>query len=342
MAYVFRDYDKMYPDLVYEVLDYFSTTIRDGKSIGKRSVLRFCELKKNLDDQEGGLLYQPDTINRICQILCKKNLMIQVKNDTGIGLNNNYLFVPSDRKAFEQNKQRLKYYFNSMVYGFEYIYNLYKDVVVPLVWETKEHDYHMGTGFKYRNGIVTAKHCIEDVVNLKIKGFSAKDLNGKNIYIADNDGVDIAFIETNQQADPMLYADKGDVLQEVLVMGYPMIPAFTDFLTVEKATISSKAEARITPTKGSIAAYGNEYLTKMEAMLITAKIRGGNSGGPVINENGCIVGVACHLLDYTYNDDNKYDDLGYGVAVPIRYVDEIIAKKQRKLDVKNNFFIDYE
>ncbi|MBR2674794.1 MAG: hypothetical protein IKE52_04995 [Mogibacterium sp.] len=53
-------------------------------------------------------------------------------------------------------------------------------------------------------------------------------------------------------------------------MGYPRIPAFTDFLTAEKASISSKAESRITPTKGSIEAYGHEYLASLEAMLITA------------------------------------------------------------------------
>lgn len=138
---------------------------------------------------------------------------------------------------------------------------------------------NMGTGFKFLDGIITAKHCITDARNLMIKGYNADELSGKNIYIAENDDTDIAFIETRTEANPQIYADEGEVLQEVLVMGYPRIPSFTDFLTAELATISSKAEARITPSKGKIAAFGNQYLNKIEAMLITAKICGGNSGG---------------------------------------------------------------
>ena len=63
-------------------------------------------------------------------------------------------------------------------------------------------------------------------------------------------------------------------ISDVLVMGYPKIPTFTNFLTAEKATISSKAEARLTPTKGAIAAFGENYLSKAELMLITAKLEG--------------------------------------------------------------------
>lgn len=103
----------------------------------------------------------------------------------------------------------------------------------------------------------------------------------------------MVFIDVGRNDAPRVWVDDGKVMQDVLVLGYPKIPGFTDFLTAEKATISSKAEARLTPTKGAIAAYGTNYLSRAELMLIIAKIRCGNSGGPVINENGCIVAVAC-------------------------------------------------
>ena len=50
---------------------------------------------------------------------------------------------------------------------------------------------------------------------------------------------------------------------------------------------------------------------------------GGNSGGPVINDKGCIVGVACQT-PYYGEDIGNYDDLGYGIVILIKYVDEII------------------
>ena len=123
-------------------------------------------------------------------------------------------------------------------------------------------------------------------------------------------------------------------------MGYPKIPAFTQFLTAEKATISSKASSRITPTRGAIAAYGYEYLSKIDAMLITARIRGGNSGGPVINQYGCLVGIACQIPDNNpMNGD--YDDLGYGIAVPVSHLLEIVKKKSKQLPISDDFFKDF-
>lgn len=228
-----------------------------------------------------------------------------------------------------------------MVYGFDYIYEMYKDLVVPFVWEKADGSYSAGTGFKFLNGIVTAKHCVTGPKNLSIKGFKSSDLEGKNVYISDNDGVDIAFIETGDIANPLFLFENGEIMQEVLVMGYPKIPAFTEFLTAEKATISSKASSRITPTRGAISAYGKEYLAKIEAMLITARIRGGNSGGPVINENGCLVGVACHIPDCN-PENGDYDDLGYGIAVPVKYVFDIIERKPQMLNIPSGFYRDFE
>lgn len=160
------------------------------------------------------------------------------------------------------------------------------------------------------------------------------------IYVSDNPGLNIAYIFTGRLEQPILFCDDGEVMQEVLVMGYPKIPAFTNFLTVEKATISSKASARITPTRGAIAAFGTEYLARIDAMLITARIRGGNSGGPVINSNGCLVGVACQVPNYE-GEIGAYDDLGYGIAVPVKYVNELIGKKPICKQVSKDYFRDF-
>ena len=129
-------------------------------------------------------------------------------------------------------------------------------------------------------------------------------------------------------------------MQDVLALGYPKIPVFTDFLTAEKATISSKAEVRLTPTKGTITAFGNNYMAKTELMLITAKIRGGNSGGPVINEEGAVVGISCQIPNYE-GDIGEYDDLGYGIVTPIKYLIEILSKK-KTISISKGFYREFE
>ena len=336
----FNDYDKKYPDLVILILDYFSSSNNIVAS-KDRSVSNFSEQYKVSGTNGYSYIYQPLIVDRICKKLCECGEMTCIRNDGGAGFNNNYIFFKKDANFFDKNKKKLSYYFNSKVYGFEYIYRTYKNSVIPLVWPKGDGTCAVATGFKFEGGIVTAKHCIEDVNNLQIKGYTAEELKKAKIYISDNEGLDIAFIDLNRFEEPQLFWEDGDVMQEVLVMGYPKIPAFTDFLTAEKATISSMASSRITPTVGAIAAYGEVYLAKMEAMLITAKIRGGNSGGPVINSNGCLVGVACQIPNYQ-GEIGDYDDLGYGIAVPVKYLRELIEKKPKVKTVPDNFFRDFD
>ena len=331
----FNDYDRKYPNLVMDILDYFK--IESG--IDNKSVLKFCTMHGKKDGGGVDFVYQPEIVSRICQKLCKKNKLSALRTGSGLGFDDNYVFIIRNKQEWERNYNKLRHYYNSLVYGFEYIYYFYKELVIPLVWEKGNGDYSAGTGFKFCGGIVTARHCIEDPKHLSIKGFSAAELRESQILVPNNPNLDIAFIDVGRSDDLEVFIDDGTILQDVLVMGYPKIPAFTDFLTAEKGTISSKAESRLTPTKGTVAAFGDNYLSGAELMLITARIRGGNSGGPVINEDGSIIGIACQT---PYYDDEigDYDDLGYGIAVPIKYLQEVLRGKNQTTRKNEDFFRD--
>ncbi len=331
----FNDYDRKYPNLVMDILDYFK--IESG--IDKKSILKFCTMHGKKNGGGVDFVYQPEIVSRICQKLCKKNKLSALRTGSGLGFDDNYGFIIHNKHEWERNYNKLRHYYNSLVYGFEYIYYFYKELVIPLVWEKGNGDYSAGTGFKFYGGIVTARHCIEDPKHLSIKGFPAAELRESQILVPNNPNLDIAFIDVGRSDDLEVFIDDGTILQDVLVMGYPKIPAFTDFLTAEKGTISSKAESRLTPTKGAVAAFGDNYLSGAELMLITARIRGGNSGGPVINEDGSIIGIACQT---PYYDDEigDYDDLGYGIAVPIKYLLEVLRGKNQTTRKNKDFFRD--
>ena len=166
----YNDYDLKYPQLIMQIIDYF----RLGSEINNHSVFDFCN--KNRDPISNEFIYQPQIVNRICQKLCEKNIMSLIRFEGVLGIDSNYMVVIRDESFFETKKEKLGLYFNSLVYGFEYVYNIYKSIVVPLVWKKKDGQYSAGTGFKMFGGIVTAKHCITDPQTLSIKGYSADEL----------------------------------------------------------------------------------------------------------------------------------------------------------------------
>lgn len=317
----FRDYDTLFPELIVEILEYFDISKGD---FNKKSVINFCE-QYGGGPIDGSPQVQPNTIAKICEILHNQNIL-SVHSRGGVwDMNNNYLFPIGNRDSWIINRSRFCHYYSSLVYGFEYIYNSYRNKVLPIVAHNGDKQ-SMGSCFRFFNGILTAKHCLVDAEKISIRGITAKELNEAKVYISKNPDIDVAYIDLQT---PMIdiFSESPCVLDDILVMGYPMIPRFLDFCTAEKATISTIADLRMTPSRGAVAAMAGEIFTVKETllMLITARIKGGNSGGPIINKNGSIIGIA--VSDPKGEGDN-YDDLGYGIAYPIDIVDNIIESNE--------------
>ena len=233
---------------------------------------------------------------------------------------------------------------------------MYKDIVLPIEVTKINGDLELGSCFIFLNGIVTAKHCLFDNLNrehkniishVAIKGYANKILNGANIYISKDENIDLAYIADIPCLSSALYTyNKGEVLDDVLVMGYPKLPYFSSFLTAEKAKVSSVSN-RLTPTTGSIAAFGSAVSPREELMLITARIRGGNSGGPVISNTGGVVGIATNLA-YAEEVENsdfgnafRYDEMGYGIAYPVETIIGIAKGDNVQLDLPEDYFVDF-
>ncbi len=314
----FKDYDIHYQELILDILEYFN--ISNG--INGRSVSEFC----HLNTPSGESFLSPNIITKICEILCDNNYMSRVSSGGVAGINNNYLNT-ADLKAFTSDKERNLHFFNSVVYGFEYIYKFYEDKVIPIIAYKEDGTPMIGSCFKFHNGIVTARHCLEDGRSVSIPGYSQEVLSKAKIYVSKNPAVDIAYIDINQKAI-QVFIEEPHVLDEILVMGYPMIPRFLQFFTVEKATISSIAKVRFATSRGAITSIADEMFTKdiTQLMLITARITGGNSGGPIINKQGSIVGIA---ISDAKAEGEGYDNLGYGIAIPISVtlMNKIIEEK---------------
>lgn len=314
-------YDETNENLVIEVMEYFREYNHD------KSVEKFLKNYhgKNINPNIG------DYVLYICSRLQEERVFHSIPIDLINPVRNNYKWIVSD-KSFNWTKdgdgKQHTHLFNATVFGFEYVYKLYKNLVYPIVTKGINGQLGIGTGFAYGSGIVTAKHCLVDPLYVSIVGFSKDELNAAQIYVDVDDKCDLAYIELNRHLSYSYSSDPLD-LEEVLVMGYPKLPQFVDFQTAEVAIAS-----HVKPSIGSVASFAYNYISKENLILITAKIKGGNSGSPVINKYGVIKGVA--VRDPKYDDAGDYDNLGYGIAYPITRVDKIYEEKNI-LKAKVNF-----
>lgn len=304
----FLDYDIKNPELVYDIVDYFRVNNR-VRAVKDKSIIDYCSTSRfNNTPLANDEMVQPRVVQIICENLVKKGVLNCLKSGQGFaGADSNYLYMPQNDELFLQKHPSFILRLNCMAYGFPYIYTEYKKIVLPVIVKDSKGDIAMGTCFRFNSGILTAKHCLE-AAEVSVMGYTADQLKQCPVFInSEDDKLDMAYIELGEPS-PVLHND-ANVLDEVLVMGYPKIPMFNDFCAAERATVSSIA------TRGAVASLANQYMTPSVdlLMLITARIRGGNSGGPIINEDGAVVGVA---FAEPFSEGN-YDDMGYGIAYPI-------------------------
>lgn len=334
-----EDYPYKYPQMVEEILSYFIIEPKDGKTKNK-NLIEFISYYYNKYKTKD--FPQPRDVARICELLCEYG-PLSVQHLEGIeGIKNIYLWPGSEE--WKNNSKLRQIYTNRMncaIYGFKYIYESTYQSIVPIIHYMSNDTYGdktIGTGFYLLGGVVTAKHCIEGAKQISIKGVSKKQLESSKFWISSNRYMDLVFIEFQDSLSTnLMTGEKPSIMEEVITMGYPKVPGFTHFQTTEKATVSAIPSKRFAAATGAVAAEPKEIWMKENLFLITAKIKGGNSGGPVINKFGEVIGVASEL---TFAEGN-YDDMGYGTAISVEFLNKIVEKKELQLDTREIDFIDF-
>jgi len=110
----------------------------------------------------------------------------------------------------------------------------------------------------------------------------------------------------------------------VFVLGYPAVATFNPLLSAE--TVSEA-----TLTKGLVSAKKN-MKDGWEVLQIDAAITHGNSGGPVMNEKGEVIGLATFV---SVDEQRKQEIQGMNFIVPTTIVNEFISKTKIKPEMSD-------
>jgi S1-C subfamily serine protease len=139
-----------------------------------------------------------------------------------------------------------------------------------------------GTGFFISNNgyIVTCYHVIEGATEISIKGINNDFYKKYKARIVATDKInDLAILKIDCNLEsPINYSlkwDVSDVGQEVFTLGYPLKTTMGEEIKLTNGIISSKSGFQ-----GDITTY-----------QITVPVQPGNSGGPLFDKNGFVIGV---------------------------------------------------
>ena len=134
-----------------------------------------------------------------------------------------------------------------------------------------------GTAFfiNSKGYLLTNNHVIEGCKLSKIS-YKNKDVNAK--LIATDKTLDLALLKVNVRPKSFITFSKDEPkkLNEIFVAGYPLGKGLSDDLKISSGIISS--------LKG--------FEDNSNEIQIDAPVNPGNSGGPIINKNGSLVGIA--------------------------------------------------
>ncbi len=211
-------------------------------------------------------------------------------------LKNNFLilelniFRNKNERYFQPNSSIAKFasdqnIIDNLIFGFEYIIEKYSDSVVKIENTDFTNKISIGTGFfnHYFDGlkIITNAHVLESAKKLRI--FSERNEEFKILKVRKSTKKDIAIIEIENPPSviPFSFNPQPKILDEIITIGYPSIPMVREAYQIFH--------------KGEVNSLVQDY-SGNRLFLISAKTSSGNSGSPVIDSTGRVIGMVTKEL----------------------------------------------
>jgi serine protease Do len=319
---VARNYAGAFPDMGIRIFEFFHiSNATSDAGWAPRRIIDFIQTLPT--DTEIGVP-QPYIIDEMCRTLCRASLLSEAGTDARLslmGAGNRY-HAGGPIQTDPVLRDLMGQYFNCIIFGFPWIYDQLGQSVLPIAHVSRENGVSsLGTVFVTGpSTLLTASHCVTGASSLAIRDVERDALASARFYVSKSDAIDLAQIEFPGrpfEGKPPIYPEEPAILDEVMALGYPDVSGFIPALAAEKAAIS----AHLSAVRGTVASTPLEIWAREALLLITARVRGGFSGGPVLNEKGQYVGIVSRGAHNEVSDNaasavHQYDNLGYGTVIP--------------------------
>ncbi len=182
-------------------------------------------------------------------------------------------------------------------------------------------DFAMGTGFVVaENYILTNAHVIEDGETIYVAGKGFAPIEAQIVGVDYNEKNDFALLKFKQPFELPILAFNTNIgrTDRVSAWGYPYLVTQFDTSLTDITEGEFTALPPLVYTEGSVSSFVNDGA--MDSIIHTAAIAGGNSGGPLINSDGEVVGV--NTWGATDEDEGAFVNASLFAAEAIAFLRE--------------------
>lgn len=272
-------------------------------------------------------------IDNLCQKMVDETLLININRIPNAPFNNIYLSI---HKVNALNPDEFIHEIDYGAYdfkhqGFPFTRRHFLNSVLPIVGINSNGDEDIGSCYYIGdNKFATAAHCITGLRSFNILDSKNRPLKLKEVWFMhgqDPKEYDQAIICVDEPVVlPAFEFDEPSVLDDVLVMGYPPIPGIDPILTSETASVGAFVLDHQKAAVGEVVGEAGTYFHDLDYFLINARVKGGNSGGPVINSYGKVIGTVVEIpLDSLGGmGTGRFDVMGYGICLPSKYLRKLM------------------
>lgn len=198
------------------------------------------------------------------------------------------------------------------------IYDQYSRGVVSILTSTSQ-----GSGWVYdaEGHIVTNNHVVEGETRVEVDFASGYKVYGD--VIGTDSYADLAVIKVDAPASELFPLPMGD--SDTLHVGQTVIAIGNPFgLSGTMTTGIISALGRALPS-GSVAP-GGGYFSTSDIIQTDAALNPGNSGGPLLNLSGEVIGISSAIRTSSYTGSGEPTNSGIGFAISINTVKRIVPE----------------
>lgn len=203
---------------------------------------------------------------------------------------------------------------DNLIFGINHIISKYQNSVVKIENIDKNKDAAIGTGFLIENEgtqiIVTNKHVLEKSIKLRIFDKDDREISFEDPYKDDQSDLAIIPLSSKLNSPGFHLNSSMEILSEIITIGYPSIPM-------------TKLAYQVYH-KGEVNSFVEDY-SGNKLFLISAKTSSGNSGSPVIDKTGTVIGIITEEL-FEKEQFKEKGKLPYYAAIPSIEIIRVIRR----------------